>query len=183
MRAWAEFVLRHRRWVMVFWLVVMVAGGVTSSRTSDRMTIDFSLPGQPGTEASDLIVKTVGNGGNPQPILATVTMPPGQTITGNEDAVAAAFDAVGAGVPGVRVIDEANTGDKAFRTDVLRSLKLTENRFGIEPEITAQVCKAKLRIYELPIAYYGRTYDEGKNITWRDGFKAVYVLLRNRVVS
>ena len=117
MRAWAELVLRHRRWVMVFWLVVMVAGGVTSGTTSDRMTIDFSLPGQPGTEASDLIVKTVGNGGNTQPMLATVTMPQGQTITGNEDAVAAAFEAVGAGVPNVRVIDEANTGDRAFRTD------------------------------------------------------------------
>jgi glycosyltransferase involved in cell wall biosynthesis len=78
-------------------------------------------------------------------------------------------------------ISDMETGYKAFRTEVLRSLKLTENHFGIEPEITAQVCKAKLRIYELPIAYYGRTYDEGKNITWRDGFKAVYVLLRNRV--
>jgi glycosyltransferase involved in cell wall biosynthesis len=78
-------------------------------------------------------------------------------------------------------ISDMETGYKAFRTDVLRSLKLTENHFGIEPEITSQVCKAKLRIYEIPIAYYGRTYEEGKNITWRDGFKAVYVLLRNRV--
>ena len=78
-------------------------------------------------------------------------------------------------------ISDMETGYKAFRTDVLRSLKLTENQFGIEPEITAQVCKAKLRIYEIPIAYYGRTYEEGKNITWRDGFKAVYVLLRIRV--
>ncbi len=80
-------------------------------------------------------------------------------------------------------ISDMETGYKAFRTDVLRSLKLTENHFGIEPEITSQVCKKKLRIYELPIAYYGRTYDEGKNITWRDGFKAVYVLLRNRVID
>jgi glycosyltransferase involved in cell wall biosynthesis len=78
-------------------------------------------------------------------------------------------------------ISDMETGYKAFRTEVLRSLKLTENHFGIEPEITAQVCKAKLRVYEIPIAYYGRTYDEGKNITWRDGFKAVYVLLRIRV--
>jgi len=117
MRAWAELVLRHRRWVMVFWLVVMVAGGATSGTTSDRMTIDFSLPGQPGTEASDLIVEAVGNGGNTTPMLATVTMPQGQTISGNEEVVAAAFDAVAAGVPGVRVLDEANTGDQAFRTD------------------------------------------------------------------
>jgi glycosyltransferase involved in cell wall biosynthesis len=80
-------------------------------------------------------------------------------------------------------ISDMETGYKAFRTDVLRSLKLTENHFGIEPEITSQVCKKKLRIYEIPIAYYGRTYDEGKNITWRDGFKAVYVLLRNRVAN
>jgi glycosyltransferase involved in cell wall biosynthesis len=80
-------------------------------------------------------------------------------------------------------ISDMETGYKAFRTDVLRSLKLTENHFGIEPEITSQVCKKKLRIYEIPIAYYGRTYDEGKNITWRDGFKAVYVLFRNRVAN
>jgi hypothetical protein len=73
------------------------------------------------------------------------------------------------------------TGYKALRTDVLRSLDLRESHFGIEPEITGKVCKRKLRIYELPIAYYGRTYDEGKKITWRDGFRAIWVLFRVRV--
>jgi hypothetical protein len=53
--------------------------------------------------------------------------------------------------------------------------------FAIEAEITAKVCKRKLRIYELPIAYYGRTYAEGKKITWRDGVKAIWVLLKFRV--
>ena len=56
-----------------------------------------------------------------------------------------------------------------------------QDDFAIEPEITGKVCKRNLRIYELPIAYYGRTYAEGKKITWRDGFKAVWVLLAVRV--
>jgi glycosyltransferase involved in cell wall biosynthesis len=77
-------------------------------------------------------------------------------------------------------LSDMETGYKAFRVDVLRSLDLRENRFGIEPEITAKICKRKLRIYELPISYYGRTYDEGKQITWRDGFRAIWVLLRVR---
>jgi glycosyltransferase involved in cell wall biosynthesis len=68
-------------------------------------------------------------------------------------------------------VSDMETGYKAFRAEVLRSLRLTENDFKIEPEITGQVCKRKLRIYELPIAYYGRTYAEGKKITWLDGFK------------
>jgi hypothetical protein len=59
-------------------------------------------------------------------------------------------------------------------------LKLRSNDFRIEPEITAKLCKMDLRIYELPIAYYGRTYAEGKKITWKDGFKAMWVLLRVR---
>src|SRR3954452_22562233 len=70
-------------------------------------------------------------------------------------------------------LSDMETGYKAFRVEVLRSLELRENDFAIEPEITGQVCKQKLRIYELPIAYYGRTYAEGKKITWRDGFKAL----------
>jgi glycosyltransferase involved in cell wall biosynthesis len=78
-------------------------------------------------------------------------------------------------------LSDMETGYKALRTDVLRSLDLRESHFGIEPEITGKVCKRKLRIYELPIAYYGRTYDEGKKITWRDGFRAIWVLFRVRV--
>jgi glycosyltransferase involved in cell wall biosynthesis len=77
-------------------------------------------------------------------------------------------------------ITDIETGYKAFRADVLRSLDLRENTFGIEPEITAKVCKRKLRIYELPISYYGRSYAEGKKITWRDGFRALWVLVRER---
>jgi glycosyltransferase involved in cell wall biosynthesis len=77
-------------------------------------------------------------------------------------------------------ISDMETGYKAFRADVLRSLDLRRDDFGIEPEITAKVSKRRLRVYELPVAYYGRGYDEGKKITWRDGLKAVQVLLEVR---
>ena len=80
-------------------------------------------------------------------------------------------------------LSDMETGYKAFRSDVLRSLHLTHDDFAIEPEITGEVCRRKLRIYETPIAYYGRTYAEGKNITWRDGFKAVRVLFEVRMRS
>jgi glycosyltransferase involved in cell wall biosynthesis len=78
-------------------------------------------------------------------------------------------------------LSDMETGYKAFRIEVLRSLDLRQEDFGIEPEITAKVCKRKLRVYELPIAYYGRTYAEGKKITWRDGLKAVRILLGIRL--
>jgi glycosyltransferase involved in cell wall biosynthesis len=80
-------------------------------------------------------------------------------------------------------LSDMETGYKAFRSEVLKSLDLREDRFGIEPEITGQVCRRKLRIYELPISYYGRSYAEGKKITWRDGVRAVWVLLRVRFVG
>ena len=80
-------------------------------------------------------------------------------------------------------LHDMETGYKAFRSEVIRSLELSEDRFGIEPEITAKVCKRKLRIYELPISYYGRSYAEGKKITWRDGFRAIWVLLRVRIAG
>jgi len=78
-------------------------------------------------------------------------------------------------------VSDMETGYKAFRTEILRSLDLRQDDFGIEPEITAKICKRKLRVYELPIAYYGRTYAEGKKVTWRDGFKAIRVLLSVRL--
>jgi glycosyltransferase involved in cell wall biosynthesis len=78
-------------------------------------------------------------------------------------------------------ITDMETGYKAFRREALLQLHLTEDHFGIEPEITGEVCRRGLRVYEVPIAYYGRTYAEGKGITWRDGFRAVFVLVHTRV--
>jgi glycosyltransferase involved in cell wall biosynthesis len=78
-------------------------------------------------------------------------------------------------------LSDMETGYKAFRVDVIRALDLREDDFAVEPEITAKICRQKLRVYELPIAYYGRTYAEGKKITWRDGIKAVWVLVRIRM--
>jgi glycosyltransferase involved in cell wall biosynthesis len=78
-------------------------------------------------------------------------------------------------------LSDMETGYKAFRSDVLRSLRLTQDDFAIEPEITGEICRRRLRIYEMPVAYYGRTYAEGKNITWRDGFKAIRVLVQVRL--
>lgn len=78
-------------------------------------------------------------------------------------------------------LSDMETGYKAFRIEVLRSLNLREDDFAIEAEITAKVCRKGLRVYELPISYYGRTYAEGKKITWRDGFKAIRVLVSVRL--
>jgi glycosyltransferase involved in cell wall biosynthesis len=78
-------------------------------------------------------------------------------------------------------LSDIETGYKAFRTETLRSLRLREDGFGVEPEITAQVCRRRLRIYELPISYYGRGYADGKKITWRHGIEAVRVLFEQRL--
>ncbi len=78
-------------------------------------------------------------------------------------------------------LSDMETGYKAFRADVLRSLDLREDGFGIEPEITGEVCRRPLRVYEIPVSYFGRTVAEGKKITWRDGFKAIAVLVAVRL--
>jgi glycosyltransferase involved in cell wall biosynthesis len=80
-------------------------------------------------------------------------------------------------------LTDMETGYKAFRREVLQSLPLTEDHFGIEPEITGHICRLDLRIYEIPISYFGRTYAEGKKITWRDGFRAIWVLFRVRLTK
>ena len=79
-------------------------------------------------------------------------------------------------------LHDMETGYKAFRTRrAPLAATCAQDDFGIEPELTGEVCRRKLRIYELPIAYYGRTVAEGKKITWRDGFKAIAVLLEVRL--
>ena len=68
-------------------------------------------------------------------------------------------------------------------TTLSKALNLKSNRFEIEPEITAKIFKRKYRVYELPISYYGRTYEEGKKITWKDGFGALWTILKYRFVD
>ncbi|MBI3012157.1 MAG: glycosyltransferase family 2 protein [Elusimicrobia bacterium] len=77
-------------------------------------------------------------------------------------------------------LTDMGTCYKVFRAEILKAIPLRSDRFGFEPEITAKICKRKLRIYEAPISYSGRTYNEGKKISWRDGFVYLWCLLRYR---
>jgi glycosyltransferase involved in cell wall biosynthesis len=78
------------------------------------------------------------------------------------------------------MLTDMETCYKVMRVDVLRSMELKSNGFGIEPELTAKVFKRRYKVYEVPISYDGRGYDEGKKITWRDGVVALWVLLKYR---
>jgi len=78
------------------------------------------------------------------------------------------------------MLTDMETGYKAFRTEIIQGVKIKSHRFDFEPEITAKVLKKGYRIYEVPIYYAGREYAEGKKITWRDGFSAMWALIRFR---
>ena len=75
-------------------------------------------------------------------------------------------------------LTDMETCYKAFRTEILKEIQIEENRFGVEPEITAKVARGRYRIYEVPISYYGRTYAEGKKIGWKDGVRALYAVVK-----
>ncbi|HYK50901.1 MAG TPA: glycosyltransferase family 2 protein [Terriglobales bacterium] len=75
-------------------------------------------------------------------------------------------------------LSDMETCYKVFRREVIQSIPIEENRFGFEPEITVKVAKRRLRIYEVGIGYWGRTYEEGKKIGWKDGFRALWCLLK-----
>ena len=75
-------------------------------------------------------------------------------------------------------ISDVETCYKVFRKEVIQGMRLRSNRFGFEPEVTAKVAKGKWRIYEVPISYAGRSYEDGKKITWRDGVVTLYAILR-----
>jgi glycosyltransferase involved in cell wall biosynthesis len=81
-------------------------------------------------------------------------------------------------------LTDMETCYKMFNADILKSLHLKENRFGFEPEVTAKVSRVpKIRIYEVGISYYGRTFEEGKKINWKDGFRAIYCILKYKIVK
>jgi glycosyltransferase involved in cell wall biosynthesis len=75
-------------------------------------------------------------------------------------------------------LTDMEVGYKAFKTKLIKEIKLVENRFGFEPEITAKIAKKKLRIFEVGIKYYGRTYSEGKKISWKDGISAIRCIIK-----
>jgi hypothetical protein len=75
------------------------------------------------------------------------------------------------------------TGYKAFRREIIKALTIEENRFGFEPEITAKLARTGCRFYEVGISYHGRSYAEGKKIGWRDGFSAIYCILKYNLFS
>lgn len=81
-------------------------------------------------------------------------------------------------------LTDMETCYKLFRTDIIQKIKLKENRFGFEPEVTAKISRVPgIRIYEVGISYYGRTYAEGKKISWKDGFRALYCIIKYNVFS
>ena len=75
-------------------------------------------------------------------------------------------------------LTDMETCYKAFKKEIIEQIEIEENGFGIEPELTAKIAKLKCRIYEVGISYYGRTYKEGKKIDWKDGFRAIYCIIK-----
>jgi glycosyltransferase involved in cell wall biosynthesis len=80
-------------------------------------------------------------------------------------------------------LSDMETGYKIWKSEIIKGIKLKANRFDFEPEVTAKVLKKKIRIYEVPISYAGREYHEGKKITWRDGFSALWALIKYRFID
>ena len=80
-------------------------------------------------------------------------------------------------------LSDMEVGYKVFRAEVLKRIQLRSDRFGFEPELPVKVAKLGCRLYEVPIRYYGRTYHEGKKITWRDGVAALFQIIRYRFLD
>lgn len=109
-------VLAHRRWVLGFWVVMLLLGGAAAGAVSSRLSVDFSLPGQPGYETSVKILSIYHNGGDNPPSVAVVTVPPGQDIRADHARIDAAFAGLRRAEPTLRVVDYGLTHDGAFVT-------------------------------------------------------------------
>jgi len=113
----ARVILRHRRLVIFAWAVVFIVGAFAAGHVSSRLSVDFSLPGQPGYVTAEKILATYHNGGDNTPSILVVSAPPGHDIASQERAVTTAFGELRAEMPNVRVVDYGVTGDRAFLTD------------------------------------------------------------------
>ena len=120
MESLTRVVLRHRLLVVLGWLVLMVAGGIAAGPVTDRLTFDFSLPGQPGYEAEQELIATFGTS-TADTLVPVITVPEGGTVADRGAEIAVVFDAVRAAVPQAWVVDLASTGDQRFVTDDGRS--------------------------------------------------------------
>src|SRR5665213_2646890 len=109
-------VIRHRRRVMLVWLVCFGAGGYAASQLTHRLSYDFSLPGQPAYQTGVKILSLYGNGGNTTPSVLVVTVPTGQSVKGDHSTITSAFATAQRANPEVRVVDFFNTGNSKFVT-------------------------------------------------------------------
>ncbi|HEV7211559.1 MAG TPA: MMPL family transporter, partial [Blastococcus sp.] len=137
----ARFVLRHRLVVVLGWLALMVAGGIVAGPVTDRLTFDFSLPGQPGYEAEQQLIATFGTS-TADTLIPVITVPAGSTVAERKADIAGVFAALRTAVPQVRVVDLGSTGDGRFVTDDGRStfaLVQGPQPTGFGPGISAQV--------------------------------------------
>src|SRR5512146_2570506 len=108
-------VLRHRRWIIAFWLLALVAGGAAAGKVSQRLSTDFSLPGQPGYVTAQQVMRLYGNGGH-APSILTVTVPAGETARADQGQIATAFGKLRAAERQLRIVGYGDTGDPAFFT-------------------------------------------------------------------
>ena len=142
MRRLSEFVVHHRLLVSLFWLAAFLTGAATAGTTTERLTFDFSLPGQPGYQAEARLLQAYGNGGTNAPVLPVVTVPPGQTVQQRASDIAAVFQAVRTQFPQTRVLDLATTQDQVFLTDDDRTtfgLVFTPPPVGFMPGVETEV--------------------------------------------
>lgn len=138
----ARLVIRHRRRVMLAWLLCFAAGGYAASQLTHRLSYDFSLPGQPAYQTGEKILALYGNGGNTTPSVLVVTVPTGQSVKGDESTIASAFSTAQRANPEVRIVDVVNTGDPKFitsngRTTYVYLFAPPDTSLGADPRIAA----------------------------------------------
>jgi RND superfamily putative drug exporter len=159
LRRLAQFVLHHRKWVVMGWIIVLLAGGAAAGSLSKRLSIDFSMPGQPGYETAKKLTAIYGaNSGFMPPTIGVVTVPAGTSVSAQEAAIDAAFTSAAAKVQGGRLVDYANTHDaglisKDGRTTIALLFTPLPKTFGVDGVTNpmGNELKAKLPGYQVGV--------------------------------